>query len=61
MRIIDANWTAKVIMIKIECECGRRFDAPADKKIIRCRCLRKGDMLELKSDYEEERGKIIGI
>jgi hypothetical protein len=35
-------------MLLIECSCGRRFECPANQRIIRCPCGRKADAFKLK-------------
>jgi hypothetical protein len=35
-------------MLLIECSCGRRFECPANQRIIRCSCGRKADALKVK-------------
>jgi hypothetical protein len=49
MEILDAHWTPKVNILKIQCDCGNQFLHRADKTTIVCpACKRIENCLKLK-------------
>lgn len=54
MRITDAEWTRRVNLLHIECECGRKFAHPADRWTVKCPFCRKTAHLgRLRDEYLE--------
>lgn len=41
MKMVDARWSRRVNMLTIQCDCGARFDHPANRRIMQCpKCRR---------------------
>ena len=59
MQIIGATWTPQVNILRIECECGARFDHRADRWQVCCPMGHTSNLVPLRerwvqSHYVEE-------
>jgi Zn finger protein HypA/HybF involved in hydrogenase expression len=36
MHLKGARWTPKVKFLKVQCDCGRNFEAPTHKALVTC-------------------------
>lgn len=49
MIIIDVDWSPKVNILTIGCQCGNMFKHPANRKVIKCpKCGATEDCIKLK-------------
>lgn len=44
MQIIGAIWKPDASCVLLECDCGRVFETPADRKRVTCACGRQGHL-----------------
>jgi len=61
LKIITARWTPQVNILLIQCECGRKFKHPANRKIVKCECGKIENLFDIRgqmSKYQELRNQL---
>lgn len=51
MKIISAQWTPKINLLWIECECGNLFRRRADRWQVRCMCGKVAHLADMREQY----------